>query len=423
MHHMLHPDEPCLLRTLKNNGYRVWWGGKNDLVPGQNGYAAYCHTKFSPQPADFRRWGFSPRPGLHGDTRWRGEPGSDTYYSFFAGRLDTAGDPVYGDGDWANVHGAIETIRTADPATPLCIYLPLGYPHPPYGVEDPWFSAIDRTRVPGRLPTPDGWHGKPSILRGIAERQNLHGWSDPRWRELRAVYCGMCARVDHQLGLVLDALRERGIYDTTAVFVFADHGDFTGDYGLVEKTQNTFEDCLTRVPFLIKPPADVPVRPRVSDALVELVDFPATVEAMTGIPVAHTHYGRSLLPVIAGTTDTHRDAVFCEGGRRHGEPQCMELESTENQTPAGLYWPRLSLQRSEGPEHTAAVMCRTPHLKYVFRLYEPHELYDLQTDPGELHNRIDDPAMADAARTLRDRLLRFFVETADAVPLTPDRRW
>ena len=56
-----------------------------------------------------------------------------------------------------------------------------------------------------------------------------------------------------------------------AIFLFSDHGDFTGDYGLVEKTQNTLEDCLCRVPLIVKPPASVPVQPCVNDALVELV--------------------------------------------------------------------------------------------------------------------------------------------------------
>jgi arylsulfatase A-like enzyme len=45
MYHMLRPDEPCLLKILKDNGYFVWWGGKNDLVPGQNGYESYCNVK------------------------------------------------------------------------------------------------------------------------------------------------------------------------------------------------------------------------------------------------------------------------------------------------------------------------------------------------------------------------------------------
>jgi arylsulfatase A-like enzyme len=383
MFYMLRPDEPVLLKRLKDNGYFVWWGGKNDLVPAQHGYDPYCDVKHDPRAA-----GRPVRPMFAMDRQreWRGPPGSDTYYSFYVGRLDVpAGEDHYHDSDWAHVQGAIDLIRrygrgqgpAAQAGKPLCLYLPLTYPHPPYAVEDPWYSMIDRTQLPPRLPTPDGWRGKPSLLKGIWERQRLQSWTEERWTELRATYYGMCARVDHQFGLVMDALREAGLYDDTAVFFFPDHGDFTGDYGLVEKTQNTFEDCLVRVPLLIKPPRGVPVRPRVSEAIVELIDVPATVEALTGLPPTHTHFGRSLLPVLAGETDEHRDAAFCEGGRRHGERQAMELESTSSQDPSGLYWPRVGLQSSEGPEHTKAAMCRTREFKYVRRLYEPDELYDL----------------------------------------------
>jgi arylsulfatase A-like enzyme len=281
---------------------------------------------------------------------------------------------------------------------------------------------IDRNKIQGRAPTPAGWEGKPSLLKGIYERQNMTGWTEARWTELRATYYGMCARLDAQFGLLIDALCQASIYDDTAVFLFSDHGDFTGDYGLVEKTQNTFEDCLTRVPLIVKPPANVPVQPRVSDALVELIDFPATVEALTGIEPAHTHFGRSLLPVLAGETDEHRDAVFCEGGRLHGERHCMELESFDHQVPSGLYWPRVNLQTSEGPEHTKAVMCRTVDFKYVRRLYEQDELYDLRTDPQELHNRIDDPSLATVLAQLKERLLTFYLKTSDVVPHDTDLR-
>jgi arylsulfatase A-like enzyme len=289
-------------------------------------------------------------------------------------------------------------------------------------VEEPYYSMIDRGAVPARAPTPADWSRKPSILKGIYDRQHMQNWTEERWVELRATYYGMCARVDHQFGLLMEALRKVGLYDDTAVFFFSDHGDFTGDYGLVEKTQNTFEDCLTRVPFVIKPPAWVPVRPRVSDALVELIDFPATVEALAGITPDHTHFGRSLLPALSVETDDHRDAVFCEGGRSHGEEHCMEKESTSYQNPGGLYWPRLSLQRSEGPEHTRAVMCRTQDFKYVRRLYESDELYDLRSDPRERDNRIDDPALAGDLATLKDRLLTFYQETCDIVPHDTDQR-
>jgi len=420
MHHMMRDKEPVLLRTLKEKGYFVWWGGKNDLVPAQHGYDAYCDVKYK---APLVRY-----PNLHRRDEWRGDPQGDNYYSFYGGRLEQDDDEAhYLDGDWANVLGAIEFLRDAQrghvPAgRPLCIYLPLGYPHPPYAVEEPYYSAIDRGLLPPRVPAPEDWAGTPSLLKGIHDNQRLQGWSEERWTELRATYYGMCARVDHQFGLLMEALRQTGIYDDTAVFLFSDHGDFTGDYGLVEKTQNTFEDCLSRVPFVIKPPAWAPVQPRVSEALVELIDFPATVEALTGIEPQHTHFGRSLLPVLAGETDEHRDAVFCEGGRLHGEVHCMELESAQYQDSSGLYWPRLVWQRQEGPEHTKAVMCRTKEWKYVRRLYESDELYDLRADPGEEHNRIDDAACAGVLAQLKDRMLTFYLETADVVPHDTDQR-
>ena len=426
MFYMLQPDEPCLLRDLKEAGYYVWWGGKNDLVPGQSPFDDYCHVKFRAAEEDYARWGYTPRPGNHSDADnpdgWRGQAGSDTYYSFYRGRWDTEGEDIYCDNDWAMVLGALDLIRNYDGDQPLCIFLPLTYPHPPYVVEDPWYSSVDRNALPPRAPTPEGWRGKPSILPGIAELQNLQGWTEERWRELRAVYYGMCERLDHQFGLLMEALRDTGRYEDTAVFLFSDHGDFTGDYGLVEKTQNTFEDVLSRVPFIVKPPANMPVRPRVSDALVELVDFPATVYDMTGITPEHSHFGRTLRPLLAGETDTWRDAVFCEGGRLKGEIQCMELQSNSSKI-SGLYHPRIRLQTSDdGVWHSKAIMCRTDRYKYVRRVYEQDELYDLAADPREMDNRIDDPSLHEVLNDLKERLLTHYQETCDTVPHRTDNR-
>jgi len=416
MFHMMHEDEPVLLKTLKENGYFVWWGGKNDLVPGQNSLEDYCDVKYKSKK--------KLMPGLHGDQSWRGEKENDNYYSFYAGKLNTKDEEVYYDGDWSNVEGAIDFIKDEDrdQKQPFCMYLPLSYPHPPYGVEDPWYSMIDREKIQKRIPTPKEWDNMPSMLRGIYQRQGLQEWTEDRWSELRATYLGMCARIDHQFGMLVKELKEAGIYDNTAIFIFSDHGDFTGDYGLVEKNQNTFEDCITNVPFIIKPPKSIDVKAGISDALVELIDFPATVEELTGIKAKHTHFGQSLIPLIKGEKDKHRDAVFCEGGRLYGERHCMELESASSTRSEGLYWPRVGLQNQEGPEHTKAVMCRTDHYKYVRRLYEKDELYNLKEDPGELINRIDDPVLKDKLYDLKERLLHFYLETADVVPHQTDKR-
>jgi arylsulfatase A-like enzyme len=154
--------------------------------------------------------------------------------------------------------------------------------------------------------------------------------------------------------------------------------------------------------------------------LVELVDFRATVEDFTGLQPGYTHFGKSLRPLLSGQTSSHRDAVFCEGGRRHGETHCMERESPQGQD--FLYWPRMSIQSEEGPAHTKATMCRTERYKYVHRLYELDELYDLQEDTHELHNRIDDPALSVVQTQLKQRLLDFYLETSDVVPHRADER-
>ena len=427
MHRMLNPrlGEPNLLKVLREHGYFVWWGGKNDLVPGQLGWEEHCDVHFRPGREDYRRWGEEPRAGSHGgDLAWRGEPGGDNFYSFFKGRLDAPAGRWF-DGDWAMLQGAIDFLGRYDGARPLCVFLPLGYPHPPYCVEEPWYSLTDRAAVPPRHQFAS-WDDKPSLLAGIRDGQGLLGWSEERWRELRATYYGMCSRVDHQFGLLMAALRQSGLYDDAAVFVFSDHGDFTGDYGLVEKTQ-TFQDCLSRVPFVVKPPTTVATAPGVREQLVELVDLCATVYELAGVDCGYWHFGRSLVPLLEDASVAHRDAVFCEGGRLRLEAQASERESRSAAGALGLYAPRIGLQLQEarGDEplpHTKAAMCRTSRYKYVRRAYETDELYDLAEDPGETRNLIDHPACREQALALRERMLSWYMETCDVVPLAADRR-
>lgn len=422
MHHMLRPDEPNLLKILKDAGYFVWWGGKNDLIQREGGFDICCDFK-NPPPDPAKLF---VRSDLHSRDDWRGDPDQDNFFSFYFGKIERQADypediPWIYDDDWHNVLSAISFIKATPHDRPFCIYLPLGFPHPPYAVEDPWYSQISRDTVPQRVPTIKNWNPKPSILKGIYESQHLESWTEERWQELRATYYGMCARVDFQLGMLIDALITTRQYDNTALFFFADHGDYTGDYGLVEKNQNTFEDCLIHVPFIVKPPKGYSVQPGVSDALVELVDFPATVFDLIGLEPGYTHFGRSLLPLVVGTSQEHRDAVFSEGGRLHGEAHAME-PMPEDRVEDWLYYPRVHLQHCEGSEHTKAVMCRTKRYKYIYRLYELHELYDLMTDPSELTNRINDPSLSETKSNLKDRLLRFMIETTDVVPHNLDQR-
>ncbi len=419
MYHMLRPDEPILLAELKAAGYRVWWGGKNDLIP------ADADPSFLSKVADVRyRAERDPAVSLSSgppEREWRGEPGDPRYYGFYQGRLGRPGEP-WVDRDRATIDRALASIaEMTHQDQPFAVYLALIHPHPPYGVPAPWDQAIERDRLPPRRIATD-FSRKPSMLRWIRQHQGLGDWPESDWNELRGVYYGMCARMDSLFGELVDGLKALDCYDDTALLFFSDHGDFAGDYGLVEKTQNTFEDCLTRVPLIIKPPAGQAVIPGVRAQLCELVDLPATVCDLVGIGWPHPGFSRSLVPLLSDCGRPHRDAVFAEGGRLAHERQCMELASLGGQQPTGLYWPRLSAQRNAGPEHTKAIMCRSERYKYVYRHDEMDELYDLAEDPMESVNRSGDPVLAEVEAGLRDRVFRWLVETADVVPLRADAR-
>lgn len=76
-----------------------------------------------------------------------------------------------------------------------------------------------------------------------------------------------------------------------------------------------------------------------------------------------------------------------------------------------------------GPYHGKAVMCRTKEYKYVRRLYEEDELYDLNSDPEEIINVIDDSKYMDILFNMKEKMLTWYLETCDVVPFETDWRF
>lgn len=409
MNHMMHGHEPVLLKNLKDNGYQVWMNQRNDLLPAQKPeyYKDYCTRYFQ----------IDQELGSLPDENWRGEENGDNYYSFFRGKI-----PARKDIDTIWTEGAANFIRDYDSEEPFCIFLPWMNPHPEYQVEEPYFSMIDRSKLPKRIIPAENFEGKPRILRELGRMQRLENWEESRFDELRAVYLGMCSKVDNMTGIILDALKEKGFYDNSAIFFFSDHGDYTGDYNLVEKTQNCFEECLTNVPLVVKLPEGMQMRRGVSSELVELIDFYATVEEVVQLPKKHTHFGKSLVSYISEKENSLREQVFCEGGFRKGEEHCKEMGGAKEPNPKGLYFPRQSLQASDEMYNGKAIMCRTKEFKYIRRLYEEDELYDLMRDPMELKNEIHNPQFKEILIDMKERLLTHYQDTCDVVPMEKDQR-
>lgn len=416
MAYLLHPEEDSLFTELRRAGYYVWMNDRNDLAAAQ--FPGWVESQ-----ADEIFYGddFPQPPGP--EENLRGTPEGKQYYSHYEGRLGLDAQGKNYSGDDAVVDAAIARILNPIDSRPQCLFLGLMWPHPPYACEEPYFSMFAGAELAPRI-KPEECSGKAKILDKIREYAHMDAYTEEDWHRLRTTYLGMCRKLDDQLARLVGALKAAGKYEDTLILFLSDHGDFTGDYGLPEKAQNTFEECLVRVPLIIKPPAGTPVVPGVLDSLTELVDFYATVMDFAGVSPSHTQYGHSLRPVLANHELVHREEVFCEGGRMPGESHCDEyhVHGPNGAPPSGAYWPKQKAQ-SDDEAHARGIMMRTERYKYVSRIGGLDELYDLQNDPGERVNRIHDPELTAIATEMQQKMLKWLQGSVDIVPFALDSRF
>ena len=194
----------------------------------------------------------------------------------------------------------------------------------------------------------------------------------------------MLVSVDEGMGRILAKLEEIGELDET-VFVFtSDNGFFFGEHGLTSERRLPYEESI-RNPLLVRYPPVVPAGSR-PEGLTVSVDLAPTVLELAGAPIGEHIQGRSLLPLLSGSDTDWRESVL------------VEFYTFEN-----------PFNHLVNMDYRAV---RTDRYKYVHwvKHADGDELYDLETDPYELQNRIDDPALSEVLRELRVELRRLSVE-------------
>ena len=401
--HLLRPHEPSLFRYLKQAGYHIEWYGKNDL---------YSQAYF---PGVVDRYA-DPGGGHAGSNVF--QPNEPGYYSFlyepFPGKPEETGD-------MRRVQAGIDFLRDhARASEPFVLYLPLSLPHPPYACPQPFHDMVDPADIPPLRPAnlPD----KPDYFDLIRRYRRLDEVPDEVFAQIQAVYLGSNSYVDWMLGQLLAALDETGLAENTCVIVTSDHGDWAGDYGLVEKWPSALDDTLTRVPLIIRAPNGA--AGHVVDEPVEFFDIMATVLDLAGVEAQHTHFAQSLVPQLGGAPGDADRAVFAEGGYDPHEPHAFEGRANDGifREVTHIYYPK-GIQQQEHPESVCrAVMMRTLDYKLVRRPLGVSELYDLRTDPRELRNVYADPAYAAIRAHMEAGLLDWTIRTADVVPVGEDPR-
>jgi arylsulfatase A-like enzyme len=248
---------------------------------------------------------------------------------------------------------------------PFFLQVPYYAPHTPYDYQPEvyrqWYKDSDFRCFPDTPLNPRANKGQ----------ANLHGKREPKW-----AYSALISGVDHNVGRILQRLEEMGVRENTLVVFTADQGWNAGHHGFWGKGNGTwplnmYEESL-RVPLIWNHPGKIRAG-QVLNPMVSSYDYFHSILDYLGIkaPPDPHRVGASYVPFLRGESPAWRNRLYFEY------------------------------------EHVRGI--RTENLKFLERTKEwPNELYDLEADPGETKNVIDDPRHRKQAAALRIALDAFF---------------
>lgn len=282
---------------------------------------------------------------------------------------------------------------------PFYLHMCYDDPHPPYFVPRPYDSMISPNGLPlppkGDARTLPSWQAKARDEAGSAKA------SDDDVRNVLATYYGMIRYIDDEMQKLYDALAKNGHLENTWIIIGSDHGDYTGEKGLFNKSESLYK-CLLHVPLIIVPPhnpAHTQAAPTRVEHLVSTVDLFPTLLSLAGV-TPPLNQGVNLVPWIkGGATSAIHDAVFAQVGDYHGY--------------IGTSWP--SGMPASGRHKNLIYSARTATHSYIYDVDNGDEAYDLRSDPYELVNLLNDCTSVKtmAHEHLANRLKEFHVSCID----------
>jgi arylsulfatase A-like enzyme len=194
-------------------------------------------------------------------------------------------------------------------------------------------------------------------------------------------YLACVAGVDENVGRILRYLEEQGLANNTVVMYSADQGFYLGEHGWFDK-RFMYEESF-RTPLLARWPGVIEASSR-NDDLVQNLDFAETFLDIAGAPIPDDMQGRSLVPLLQGETpEDWRESLYYH---YYEYPAVHSVRRHE-----GVATKRYKLIRFYGQDVPDG---------------EEWELYDLETDPNEMHSIYDDPAQQERIAQLKQELLR-----------------
>ena len=270
----------------------------------------------------------------------------------------------------------MDFLRAHDEDRPFFLNISFVRPHSPYTPPQSYFDMYwqDETPAPyvgewsamhddpATAVDPDAWRGK------MTPRQ-IH--------RARSGYYGDVSFIDTQIGRLLNMFRRnmREMYQNTWFVFVSDHGDMLGDHNMWRKTY-AYEGS-ARIPFVVVPPAGQGRPSRaVADEVVRLSDVMPTLLAGAGLSVPGTVDGRDLRPLMDAPADDWRAYIHGEHCRCYSPEQ--EMQYVTDGRRKFIWLPRIDRE----------------------------QFFDLEQDPGEVDDLIEDASRREEIETWRGYLVQ-----------------
>ena len=313
------------------------------------------------------------------------------------------------------VDDAVEWIRE-NHDQPFLMWLSFSEPHCPYQVCEPYYSMFSPDKIPANLTDSSALAAKGWRYEQLNE---MMGTARPhyerRLQELRGLYMGMVRLIDDQVARFIDSLQQMEVYQNTVFVVLADHGDYVGEYGLMNKGAG-MPDVLCRIPMVwfgkgIAPSGLRPDHVSIADL------FPTFCEVM-GAEIPMGVQGRSLWDMLQGKPYPQEEftSVMGEGGyggqyytKEDGTDYIGEGCMRKNSSSFDCLntWTQSGTQR----------LLRKGDWKLIYDMEGNGELYNLKNDPMEIRNLYGDPAYAARQAEMVAELLKWTLGTEDPLPI------
>jgi arylsulfatase A-like enzyme len=295
-------------------------------------------------------------------------------------------------------------------------------PHEPFDTPEPFASLYDPDWTGPHLIWP------PYVVGGIAKGV----LTEREGAQVRASYGGKLTLIDKWLGLMLDVLDARSLWDDTLVVLVTDHGHYLGEKDIWGKPGAPLYQPMAHIPLLMAAPG---VNAGDRGALTTSVDLHATLQAVFALPPARqaTH-GVSLLPLLTGEKTEVRDHVLAGVWGREAHLIERDLKYVRApvaaNAPLAMYSNRWSTMPTHVlplakelplPDARAVLTCmpgsEVPVLRQIWEAADAvpywaasrfvgHQLFDLAEDPDEEANLAGGAREAEAAARLAAALRR-----------------